>query len=223
MRQIRALAQRKLLLLAAGIVVLGSILIAWPFLRSNARAPVLEPIEVQDDDPFALSTTPLDTEPGRPPQPGSSATATAAYAIVHISGAVLHPEVYRLPAEARVKDVVLAAGGLTEDAAVDRINLAERITDAQHIHIPRQNEPEAEADTASEDAAESSTDAPLNINTASAADLDGLDGIGPSIAQRIVEYRTTNGPFQSVEDLQQVKGIGPTLFAKIAPLITVGP
>jgi competence protein ComEA len=223
MRQFRALAQRKLLLVAAGLVLLGSTLIAWQFLRSSARAPVLESTEVQDDDPFALSTTPLDAEPAQPPRPGTGATATAEYAIVYISGAVQHPDVYRLPAEARVKDVVLAAGGLTEDAAVDRINLAEHITDAQHIHIPRQDEPDAETGSAGEGATERSADAPLNINTASAADLDGLKGIGPSIAQRIVEYRTANGPFQSVEDLQQVKGIGPALFADIAPLITVGP
>lgn len=223
MRLIAALAQRKLLLVAAGFALLGSSIIAWPFLRSSTRAPVLEPIEVQDDDPFALSATPLDAEPARPQQAGTSATATVDYVIVYISGAVLHPDTYKLRPESRVKDVVLAAGGLTEDAATDRINLAEHITDAQHIHIPRQGEAESKPEAASDDSTESSADTPLNINTASAAELDGLEGIGPSIAERIVEYRTANGPFQSVEELQQVKGIGPALFAKIAPHVTVGP
>ena len=64
---------------------------------------------------------------------------------------------------------------------------------------------------------------PLDLNTASASDLDSLPGIGQSFADRIIEYRTTNGPFASVEDLQKVKGIGAALFAKIAPLVSVGP
>ncbi|MFL5804071.1 MAG: helix-hairpin-helix domain-containing protein [Roseiflexaceae bacterium] len=218
-------AQRKYLLGAAGLVVLvGIIIIAWPFLRSSdARSPVPESIEIQNNDAFDLSATPRDTEPARPQRPGASATPLTEYVIVYISGAVLHPDVYQLPPDARVKDVVLVAGGLTEDAAVDRINLADHVADAQHIHIPRQDEAAPASQIERVDATESSADAPLNINTASAADLDSLSGIGPAIAQRIVEYRTVNGPFQSVEDLQQVKGIGPALFAKIAPLITVGP
>jgi competence protein ComEA len=135
---------------------------------------------------------------------------------------VQHPDVYRVPAAARVKDVVLAAGGLTDDAAADKINLADHLADAQHIHIPRLDEPDpaaAPVDSAPDDGKGTL----LNINTASTTDLDGLPGIGQSIAQRIVEYRTTNGPFQAVDDLQKVKGIGPALFAKIAPLVTVGP
>jgi competence protein ComEA len=225
MPQITALAQRKYLLGAAGLVVLvGIIIIVWPFLRgSSAPAPMPESIEIQDDDTFGLSATPRDTEPAQPQRPGASTTPTAEYVIVYISGAVLHPDVYQLPPGVRVKDVVLAAGGLTEDAAADRINLAEHVADAQHIHIPHQDEAAPASEIEREDATESSADAPLNINTANAADLDSLSGIGPAIAQRIVEYRTANGPFQSLEDLQQVKGIGPALFAKIAPLITVGP
>jgi competence protein ComEA len=141
---------------------------------------------------------------------------------VYISGAVQQPDVYQVPAVARVKDVVLAAGGLTEDAAIDEINLAERVADAQHIHIRRQGESSSSPPSASEDTAGEGQGGPLNLNTASAADLDDLPGIGQSIAERIIEYRTTNGPFQAIEDLQNVKGIGPALFAKLAPLVAVG-
>jgi competence protein ComEA len=224
MQQITALARRKRLLAAAGLVVLGILVIAWPFLRgSSARAPTPEAVEVQDGDTFAPDTTTLDAEAAQQPGPDIDPTPAAEFVIVYISGAVQHPDVYRLPPDARVKDLVLAAGGLTEDAAADRINLAEHVADAQHIHIPHQDEAAPVPEAESEGTPDASADALLNINTASAADLDGLPGIGPSIAQRIIEYRTSNGPFQSVEDLQKVKGIGPALFTKIAPLITVGP
>jgi competence protein ComEA len=134
------------------------------------------------------------------------------------------PDVYRLPSEARLKDLVIAAGGLSAEADPEQINLAERLKDGQHIRIPRQGEAPP-ASTGAEDTASATPEQGklVNINTAGAAELDGLPGIGQSIADRIVEYRTTNGPFKAAEDLRNVKGIGPALFAKIAPLITVGP
>lgn len=142
--------------------------------------------------------------------------------VVYISGAVGAPDVYELPSDARIKDLVLAAGGLTTDADSERINLAERLKDSEHVHVPRQGESPDDgavvADTASVVQGGS-----LNLNTASASDLDSLPGIGQSFADRIIEYRTTNGPFTAVEDLQKVKGIGAALFAKIAPLVSVGP
>lgn len=222
MGQSIVLAQWKYLL-AAGAIVLGIIALSWPYLMgSSVRAPQPESIETQDGNLLELDTSTLDNEPAAPRQPEARTTPVAEYVIVYISGAVLHPDVYQLPPDARVKDVVLAAGGLAEDAAAEQINLAERIADAQHIHIPSQNE--AAAAPAAEPAGASAAieDALLNINTASAADIEDLPGIGPAFAQRIVEYRTANGPFQSVEDLQKVKGIGPALFADIAPLITAG-
>jgi competence protein ComEA len=142
--------------------------------------------------------------------------------IVYVSGAVSAPDVYELPFDARIKDLVLAAGGLTADADPERINLAERLKDSEHIHVPRQGEtPDDAAGVA--DTAGAAQSGSLDLNTASASDLDSLPGIGQSFADRIIEYRTANGPFTSVEDLQKVKGIGAALFAKIAPLVSVGP
>jgi len=224
MQQLAALARRRSLLAAASSVVLGIIIIAWPFLSgSSARAPTPDAVEVQDGDTFEPSATTLDTEQAQQPGPDVIPTPSAEFVVVYISGAVRRPDVYQLPPGARVKDLVLAAGGLTEDAAVDRINLAEHVADAQHIHIPHLDEAAPAPETENDGTPQASAGALLNINTANAADLDGLPGIGPSIAQRIIEYRTANGPFQSVEDLQKVKGIGPALFTKIAPLISVGP
>jgi competence protein ComEA len=221
MRQIRLLAGSKLGLLAAGMIIVGAIaMVFWWFLASGNQTPT-STAALEDD-----SATPEIGQgdlPGSPTEPSApEATPAPEFVVVYISGAVQHPDVYRVPAAARVKDVVLAAGGLTADAAVDKINLADHVTDAQHIHIPRVGEQDA-APAPTDGAPEENQGGLLNINTASAADLDGLPGIGQAIAQRIVEYRTANGPFQTIDDLQKVKGIGPAVFAQIAPLVTVGP
>lgn len=141
--------------------------------------------------------------------------------VVYVSGAVFYPDVYQLPPGARVKDVVEAAGGLRPDAAGERVNLAEPLHDAQHIHIPTTTElSTAPAPPAGSAAA---ADGLLDLNQASAADLEELPGIGPTLAERIVTRRVEQGPFHAVEELREVSGIGDKLFAQIAPLVTVGP
>jgi competence protein ComEA len=223
MRQFLAVARKKQLLGAAIAIILGIVILAFSFLGGSVPASSDAEINTFADDQagafeeLASEAAPPDLE-GRP-----NSTPTAAYAIVYISGAVQQPDVYQVPAAARVKDVVLAAGGLTEDAATDEINLADRVADGQHIHIRRQGESPPSPVSTGDEAAEGGKDGPVNLNTASVADLDDLPGIGQSIAERIIEYRTTNGPFQAIEDLQKVKGIGPALFAKLVPLIAVGP
>lgn len=159
----------------------------------------------------------------RPPEP--TTTVSARSVAVYITGAVARPEVYTLPHDARVKDVVLAAGGLTDDADSERINLAAHIEDAQHIHILRIGETAAPVASsgAGVDASVSSTSNLVNLNTASAAELEDLDGIGQKLAERIITYRETEGPFESVDDLGNVTGIGPKLLNDLRPLVTVGP
>jgi competence protein ComEA len=223
MRQFLALARKKQLLGAAVALILGAIILASWFLSGpDVASSGAEVATFADDEAVAIDEMAPEAEtPETETRPNS--TPTAAFVVVYISGAVQQPDVYQVPAVARVKDVVLAAGGLTEDAAIDEINLAEHVADAQHIHIRRRGEASPSSASTHDGAAGESNDGPLNINTASAADLDGLPGVGQSIAERIVEYRTANGPFPSVEDLQKVKGIGPALFAKLAPLVAVGP
>jgi competence protein ComEA len=174
--------------------------------------------EPQLEQPSELLT---DVELPSEPRP-TDAPQVANTVVVYISGAVGAPDVYELPSDARIKDLVLAAGGLTADADREHINLAERLADSEHIHVPRQGEP-LEDGAAADDTAGTAQTGLLDLNTASASDLDNLPGIGQSFAERIIEYRATNGPFTSVEDLQKVKGIGAALFAKIAPLVSVGP
>lgn len=135
--------------------------------------------------------------------------------IVYISGEVRAPDVYVLPAEARVKDLIVAAGGLTDAADPGKINLAERLKDEQHVLVPQQTSADdvpVTAGAASEQ---------VDLNSASQTDLEGIDGIGAVTAQRIIEYRTQHGPFSRIEDLREISGIGAAKFTTIAPHVIV--
>jgi competence protein ComEA len=166
-------------------------------------------------------------EPASPPlvitlQPRPTvepATPTPATINVYVSGAVRKPDVYVLPVHAIVKDAITAAGGATTEADLDRINLATRLADQMQVYVPRKGEA---APPQSGSAPGAATDK-ININTASAEELDKLPGIGPAIAKAIIDYRTANGPFKQIEDINAVKGIGDALFEKIKDQITVGP
>jgi len=205
-RSPRLLAATLCFLLGALILVAG---LAPRLLPQPAPAPTgAEPLE---------GLEPFET----PPLPDAASDAPADL-VVYISGAVWHPDVYRLPAGARVNDAVTAAGGLRPEAARERVNLAEPLRDAQHVHIPSVTEVAAEAPAA---AGASGADGPrrLDLNRASVAELEELPGIGPTLAGRIVARREEQGPFRAVEELREVTGIGEKLFAQIAPLVTVGP
>jgi competence protein ComEA len=156
--------------------------------------------------------------------------------VVQVSGAVVHPGVYELPAGSRVQDAVQAAGGLTAEASTTGVNLAAPLEDGKNIVIPA-NTPTPVKSTSQQatrgenppltpvplPATQEQPPALININTATLEELDQLPGIGPVIAQRILDYRTTNGPFIVIEDIMNVSGIGPVTFEKIKGLIAVGP
>jgi competence protein ComEA len=151
---------------------------------------------------------------------------------VHLAGAVAQPGLYSLPAESRVQDALAAAGGLLPEADDSALNLAAPLEDGTRILVPARKPTAAPPPTprpgetalpTSASSAAPAASSPLNINTASLEELDTLPGIGPAIAQRILDYRTTNGLFLTIEDLQNVKGIGPATFEKLKDLITVGP
>ncbi|HEC21611.1 MAG TPA: hypothetical protein ENI95_01700 [Chloroflexi bacterium] len=149
-----------------------------------------------------------------PPPP----TSTPGPIQVYVSGAVAHPDVYTLPSGAIVRDAVAAAGGANADADLDVLNLARPLSDGDHVYVPRVGEAPTPAPAGEPGAVASG---PININTASEAELETLPGIGPVLAQRIVEYREANGPFATIEDIQKVAGIGPATFEDIRDLITV--
>ena len=158
------------------------------------------------------------------PTPTPTPTPTPAPLRVYVSGAVQVPEVYVLPPGSLVRDAVRAAGGPAPDADLDRINLARELQDQQHIYVPRRGE-ENPVPTISEGVPNRPASARLliNINTATAEELQGLPRVGPALAQRIVAYREMYGPFKTPEDLMRVSGIGESIFAAIRDYITVGP
>jgi len=198
MQYLSALARHRLKLAAAGAFILGALLLGQIWIGHTTIAPTAESAPAED----LLATAPED---GAEPPGTPAGTPSAEAVIVYISGAVRAPDVYQLPGAARIKDVVLAAGGLAPEADAERINMAERLTDGQHIHIPRQGEaPATQSAVDGGTAGAAGPGEPINLNTAVAAELDSLPGIGQALAQRIVEYRTANGPFKSVEDLRNV-------------------
>jgi competence protein ComEA len=149
---------------------------------------------------------------------GASATPSAAPLIVDVAGAVRKPGVYQFQEGDRVVDAIEAAGGPTAKASLDALNLAAPLTDGVQILVPVT----APAGAPPPPGAVGSGPATLiNINTASATELEALPGIGEVIAQRIVDYRTENGPFASVDGLLDVSGIGDAILGDIHDLVTV--
>jgi competence protein ComEA len=143
---------------------------------------------------------------------------------VYVAGAVSTPGVYALPEYSRVEDALKAAGGLLSNADRTNLNLAALLEDGEQLVIPTQL-PTLRIGTPPAGPTEV---APMvigqlvNINTADQATLESLPGVGPTLAQKIIDYRTQNGLFQQIEDIDDVTGVGPATYAKIKDLITVG-
>ncbi len=191
----------------AGVLVLGLALV-------TRTTPQIAP------DP------PLEAVEAAPPRDAAVATEGDAprELVVYVTGAVPHPDVYRLPPGARVKDAVIAAGGMNPDAAAEQLNLAETLSDAAHVHVPSVAETTDLGSAAPAASAASAAGAGLlDLNRATAADLEELPGIGKTLAERIVARRTEAGPYTAVEGLREVTGIGAKLYSQIEPLVTVGP
>ena len=165
---------------------------------------------------------------------GASASASAEASdvaaprtlFVHVSGSVAKPGLYELEQGSRVADAVNAAGGFADDAAEDSCNLARILEDGEHIIVARRGEDAAGADAAGADAggqaqATGTATGLVNINMASADQLESLPGIGAATAQKIVADRAANGPFKTVDDLMRVSGIGEKKLASLTGLICV--
>lgn len=193
---------------------------------------------------FGLLSAGLVYLTSRPPQ-GAAITLlpppTPAPLVVQVSGAVAQPGVYDLPQGSRVRDAIEQAGGLLPSADSAALNLAALLEDGKRLEIPslppvkasptftptlRPGSPTAIPTTPPAPTIAAPPPATpvglVNINTATLEELDTLPGIGPSIAQRIIDYRTANGPFKTIEEIQNVSGIGPATFDKLKDLITVG-
>ncbi len=145
----------------------------------------------------------------------AAATAPATEVVVAVAGAVVRPGLVRLPTGSRVDDAVRAAGGVVPGSDPGLLNLARKLVDGEQVLVGVEAPP---GSVPVEPAAEGG---PVDLNTATVADLDALPGIGPVLAQRIVDWRTEQGPFASVEQLREVTGIGEAKYADLADEVAV--
>jgi len=172
--------------------------------------------------PAAFATTGANGSP--------TATATASGVLmVHVVGQVVRPGVVRLPSGSRVLDAVNAAGGAKPSADLNQVNLARILIDGEQIVVPKPGQMVVGAPggqgAGAGSAGQGSTGGPagalVNLNTADAAALDSLPGVGPVLSQRILDWRTAHGRFSTVDELGEVSGIGVKLLAQIGPKVTV--
>ena len=151
-----------------------------------------------------LFTPTLPTLNSASPMIQSKKSLQRVYITVHIAGAVSQPGVYQVDLGQRVMDVVNSAQGLTSQANLDKVNLAQKVKDGQRIFIPFLKESQSSQTITSF----------ISINQATSSQFQMLSGVGPSLARSIIDYRTKNGPFKTIDELTQVSGIGPSILAK---------
>ena len=188
------------ILCIAGLQLAHALLPGTEFSISKAQTSTSEPIEDASSDAPVVEKT----------------------IFVHVEGAVAAPGLFELSEDSRVYDAIQAAGGFTEDARHDAVNLARVLTDGEQIIVPTIQTEGGSDDTPSTAASPGTATGKVNINTADAATLDTLPGIGASTAAKIVADREANGPFKTIEDLKRVSGIGDKKFTQLEGCITVG-
>ena len=195
LRQVDLTANGRALLGLAAVCACLLIVTAWALLRPRPTPP-----------------------PAPLPAPAAAAlpTPTPAGIVVDVGGRVRRPGLVTLPLGSRVADAVKAAGGALRARDLMQVNLAAKVADGQLLLIGLPDG--AGSDPA---AAASGTAGPVNLNSATIDQLDALPGIGPVLAQRILDWRSANGGFTTVRDLDQVSGIGDAIFSELEPLVTV--
>ncbi len=186
----------------------------------GASVNAAPPAEIIPLEP-APEPTPAEAEPASKPSQDSTL-------VVHVAGAVKNPGVYTLSAGSRVADAIAQAGGARADADTNALNLAETLQDGQQVYVATKTEtpttPPPTHKTASgavQTPARKQARFPIDLNRASADELEQLPGIGPVLAHRIVEYRQQVGRFESVDELRNVRGIGSKRLEQIRPLVVV--
>lgn len=218
------LGPARLVVTASSVVVVAGG-VAWlvraPAATTEARLPfgtVSTVVDVGGSD-TAVATLPV-------PEPPASTVPPVGPLVVHVAGAVARPGVYEMAPDARVHTVIEGAGGASDVADLDGLNLAATVADGQRIYVPVIGE----VDPATVPSGPTPTDPvgdgaaagePIDLNSASAAELETLPGIGPATAAAIVDDRDRHGPFAAVSDLERVPGIGPAKLAAIADRATV--
>jgi competence protein ComEA len=214
------LSRSELAAYAACVVLV--VLLGWRVLRADGEAPTA-PVQGR-----GATTTGTSTGPSVSVAPARDGSAT-----VHVVGAVRRPGVYRLRLGQRVEDAIRRAGGARDSTDLQAINLAAKVADGQQVVVPRRAVAGGSGAVAGgggtggasagagAGAAGAAPSAPINLNSATAEQLDTLDGVGPATAQKILEYRTQHSGFASVDDLAQVAGIGPKKLEALKAQVTV--
>jgi competence protein ComEA len=207
------------LLAVAGLGVAALVALAWLALRPAGSS------EVADGSLFSSSAA---TVADRAPEVGTTTTADAGI-VVHAAGAVRTPGLYRLPSGSRVADLLDKAGGPTAETDLDRLNLAAALADGQRLYVPRKGEvapptvgPDGGSDPPPDAGGSPGDGGPVDLNAATAEELDALPGIGPATAAAIIDHRERSGPFTTVDGLLDVRGIGPAKLEALRDLVTAG-
>lgn len=196
---LRALVSLGLAALAGGLVV---VVMGWP--RGDVAPPAAREQKGQSQNALLDSPSP---------------SAAGETVVVDLDGRVRRPGVVELPLGARVVDAIEEAGGLAPGADTGALNLAQVLVDGEQVVVPRRGAATPALGATAPTPGGLASAAPVSINTASEAELDTLPGIGPVLAAAIVEWRTQHGGFSSIEQLQDVSGIGPSTYAELAPLV----
>jgi len=198
--------------MVAGVVAVGLLVfLAVLALGSEGGAGDAAPVEISGGQQAA----------GNPRGPKRSAGI-----YVHVAGEVIRPGLFRIPKGARVALAVHRAGGPTARAEMAAVNLAQRLSDGQQVIVPKVGAapvaaaPVAGGSAAGAGATGGTAEAPLSLATATPEQLEELDGIGPTLAERIIEFRDENGGFRSVGQLQEVEGIGEKRYAALKEAVT---
>ncbi|TDE90078.1 ComEA family DNA-binding protein [Occultella glacieicola] len=222
--------------IAVVVLALIALVIVWP--RDSSEPPLPPLATPSAPDPAGPAAAPEGATGPETSVPGTGGTGDAGAAdetlgtlVIHVAGAVSSPGVYDLTAGSRVNDAVLAAGGPTSDADLDAVNLAGWLQDGQQVYVPVLGETLPPAAVGAPDpagtadgpdtAGPAGTIGPVDLNTATAAELETLPGIGPALAQRILDHRSENGGFTSIDQLDDVSGIGPATMERLRDLVTV--
>jgi competence protein ComEA len=222
------------LLLGVGVAVLslrGDGVEPLPGVVAGRSSAGDEPVGQPGGGPESPSATagPVPAAPETDAGPGAGPDSGAAGdgLLVHVVGEVAEPGLVTVPDGARVADVLQAAGGTTGKADLTAVNLARTVVDGEQLYVPKPGEPvpgpAPGTGVAPDTGAGAAAGGTVDINRADAVALEALPGVGPSIAQAIVEWRETNGPFASVDELDDVPGIGPATLDKIRDSARVGP
>jgi competence protein ComEA len=200
--------------------------------QEGGPASAADPSGAVPTGPQAGSEAAPGAAPGGAAGAGAATGEQGAGLLVHVVGEVAEPGLVTVPEGARVADALEAAGGATRKADLTAVNLARTVVDGEQLYVPRPGEPvpaPAAPGAGGPAAGGGASDggpaagAGIDINTADAAALEELPGVGPSIAQAIIEWRETNGQFASVDELEDVPGIGPATLDEIRDSARVGP